>query len=198
MILTSVKPQFGAVPPPADLDCRKRSLFEHYWRLLADTPFLRLLPNSVILSPPPPPPSWCCSPRGRLQPRSLQVSRTRDAGVAGAVHLPAAVGGADHPALPDDGAAGAVEHAHELVLAHTTFALPYALWLLRSFMEGHPGGSGKRGAGRRRLAHGRIPRRDPAAAAAGHHLDRAVHLHPVVERIPLRTGAGELRQRSGR
>ncbi|WP_439524947.1 carbohydrate ABC transporter permease, partial [Marivita sp.] len=25
-----------------------------------------------------------------------------------------------------------------LILAHTTFALPYALWLLRSFMEGVP------------------------------------------------------------
>ena len=57
---------------------------------------------------------------------------------AGAVHLSAALGRADHPALSDDGEARPRQHAASLVIAYTTFALPYALWLLRSFMAGMP------------------------------------------------------------
>ena len=47
------------------------------------------------------------------------------------------------------------EHAVQPdVIAYTTFALPYALWLLRSFMAGHTARSRGGGAGRRRIAHG--------------------------------------------
>ena len=63
---------------------------------------------------------------------------------------------------------------------------------------GDSAGSGGRGAGRRRLAHGSLRRRHPAAGAARHHLDRAVHLHPGLERIPLRAGAGEQRHGAAR
>ena len=111
------------------------------------------------------------------------------------VHLPAAVGRADHPALSDDGEGrDSPTRSSAWSIAYTTFALPYALWLLRSFMAGIPEDLECGRAGRRRQPHGRLRRRDPAAGAARHHLDRALHLHPGLERISLCAGAGEHRR----
>ena len=73
------------------------------------------------------PTAWCGS-----------VSRARKPRLPGAVHLPAAVGRADHPALSADGELGLSNTLFSLVIAYTTFALPYALWLLRSFMAAIP------------------------------------------------------------
>ena len=75
----------------------------------------------------------------RLQPGALHLSRARAAGAAGAVHLSAAVGRADHAALPADGARSASPTRCSAWSSPTRPSrCPIALWLLRSFMAGIP------------------------------------------------------------
>jgi len=137
MILTSIKPQTELFRIPATF-WPGAITFEHYQTLIEETPFLTYFRNSVILS-------------------SSTTLIVITVAVAGAYSLTRfAYPGRERLAilvlftylLPSVVLVlplylamvkvGIANSLFSLVVAYTTFALPYALWLLRSFMAGMP------------------------------------------------------------
>lgn len=137
MIITSIKPQSELfLIPPALLP--EEITFEHYRRLLTETPFLTYLGNSVILAAGT---TALVIVVATLGAHSLvRFSYPGREGLAGAVLftylLPSVV--LVIPVYFLMVSVGLVNSLLSLVIAYTTFALPYALWLLRSFMSAIP------------------------------------------------------------
>ncbi|KAA9008806.1 carbohydrate ABC transporter permease [Histidinibacterium aquaticum] len=137
MIITSLKPQseLFRIPPtwiPESIT------FEHYWRLLSETPFLRYFRNSVVLAVST---TVFVVILGTLGAYSLvrftyRGRETMAMLVLFTYLLPSVV--LIIPLYLMIASLGLSNSLFGLILAHTTFALPYALWLLRSFMEGIP------------------------------------------------------------
>ncbi|HKK96721.1 carbohydrate ABC transporter permease [Marivita sp.] len=137
MIITSVKPQteLFRIPPtwfPETIT------FEHYWRLLTETPFLTYFRNSVVLATTT---TIFVVALGTLGAYSLVRFKYRGRETLAMLVLftyllPSVV--LIIPLYLMMVAIGLSNTLVSLILAHTTFALPYALWLLRSFMEGVP------------------------------------------------------------
>ena len=137
MILTSLKPQHELfmIPPgfwPEEIT------FEHYKRLLDETPFLKYMRNSTVLAFST---TVIVIVVATLGAHSLTRFKYpgREA-LARAVLftylLPSVV--LIIPLYFLMIGAGLGNTLASLVIAYTTFALPYALWLLRSFMAGIP------------------------------------------------------------
>ncbi len=137
MITTSIKPQSELfLIPPAFFP--EEVTFEHYRRLLTETPFLTYLRNSVILAGGT---TVLVIVVATLGAHSLvRFSYPGRETIAGAVLftylLPSVV--LVIPLYFLMAALGLVNSLFSLVIAYTTFALPYALWLLRSFMSAIP------------------------------------------------------------
>lgn len=137
MILTSLKPQSELfIIPPAFLP--DEVTFEHYRRLLTETPFLTYLRNSTVLATAT---TVIVVIIATLGAHSL--TRFKYPGrefLARAVLftylLPSVV--LILPLYFLMIKVGLGNTLASLVIAYTTFALPYALWLLRSFMAGIP------------------------------------------------------------
>lgn len=137
MLLTAVKPQSELFRiPPTFLP--QRITFEHYARLLSDTPFLTYFGNSVILATAT---TILVIAVGTLGAHSLVRFRYRGREqlatlVLFTYLLPSVV--LIIPLYLLMVKLGIANTLFSLVLAYTTFSLPYALWLLRSFMAGIP------------------------------------------------------------
>ena len=137
MIITSLKPQSELFSiPPALLP--EEVTFEHYRRLIMETAFLTYLRNSVILAGGT---TALVIVVATLGAHSLvRFSYRGRAGLASAVLftylLPSVVLVIPVYFLMVN--LGLVNSLLSLVIAYTTFALPYALWLLRSFMAAIP------------------------------------------------------------
>jgi multiple sugar transport system permease protein len=137
MILTSVKPQTELFRiPPTWLP--ETVTFEHYWRLLSETPFLTYFRNSVVLATST---TVFVVALGTLGAYSLVRFRYRGRETLAVLVLftyllPSVV--LIIPLYLMMVGIGLSNTLVSLILAHTTFALPYALWLLRSFMDGIP------------------------------------------------------------
>ena len=137
MIITSLKPQteLFRIPPtwwPETIT------FEHYWRLLTETPFLTYFRNSVVLATST---TIFVVVLGTVGAYSLvrfsyRGRETLAMLVLFTYLLPSVV--LIIPLYLMMVELGLSNTLTSLILAHTTFALPYALWLLRSFMEGVP------------------------------------------------------------
>lgn len=137
MILTSLKPQseLFLIPPTIFPD---GITFEHYKRLLVETPFLTYMKNSL----------WLAGATtavviviGTLGAHSLvrfsYPGRERLARLVLFTYLlPSVV--LIIPLYLLMIQVGLANTLTSLVIAYTTFALPYALWLLRSFMAAIP------------------------------------------------------------
>ena len=137
MIITSVKPQseLFRIPPTW---VPETVTFEHYWRLLTETPFLTYFRNSVVLATTT---TIFVVSLGTLGAYSLVRFKFRGRETLATLVLftyllPSVV--LIIPLYLMMVAIGLSNTLMSLILAHTTFALPYALWLLRSFMEGIP------------------------------------------------------------
>ncbi len=137
MVLTSLKPQSELFTiPPGFLP--REVTFEHYRILLTDTPFLRYFVNSAILATST---TLLVVTVGALGAYSLVRFRYRGREtLAGLVLftylLPSVV--LIIPLYLMMVKIGLSNTLASLVIAYTTFSLPYALWLLRSFMAGIP------------------------------------------------------------
>ncbi|RVT81507.1 carbohydrate ABC transporter permease [Rhodobacteraceae bacterium CCMM004] len=137
MVLTSLKPQTELFRiPPTWLP--QSVTFEHYWRLLTETPFLIYFRNSVVLATAT---TLFVVTLGTVGAYSLVRFRYRGRETLALLVLftyllPSVV--LIIPLYLAMVWLGLSNTLMSLVLAHTTFALPYALWLLRSFMEGVP------------------------------------------------------------
>jgi multiple sugar transport system permease protein len=137
MVITSVKPQTELFRiPPTWLP--ETVTFEHYWRLLTETPFLTYFRNSVVLATTT---TIFVVALGTLGAYSLVRFKYRGRETLAMLVLftyllPSVV--LIIPLYLMMVAIGLSNTLVSLILAHTTFALPYALWLLRSFMEGIP------------------------------------------------------------
>jgi multiple sugar transport system permease protein len=137
MITTSIKPQSELfLIPPAFFP--EEVTFEHYRRLLTETPFLTYLRNSVILAGGT---TVLVIVVATLGAHSLvRFSYPGRETIAGAVLftylLPSVV--LVIPLYFLMAALGLVNSLFSLVIAYTSFALPFALWLLRSFMSAIP------------------------------------------------------------
>ncbi|WP_174803146.1 carbohydrate ABC transporter permease [Martelella limonii] len=137
MVLTSIKPQseLFRIPPQFLPD---HVTFEHYMILLRETPFLRYFRNSMILATST---TALVIVVGALGAYSLVRFRYRGREtLAGLVLftylLPSVV--LLIPLYLMMVKIGLANSLPSLVIAYTTFSLPYALWLLRSFMAGIP------------------------------------------------------------
>ncbi len=137
MIVTSVKPQteLFRIPPTW---IPETITFEHYWRLLSETQFLLYFRNSVILATTT---TAFVVTLGTIGAYSLVRFKYRGRETLAMLVLftyllPSVV--LIIPLYLMMVQIGLSNTLTSLVLAHTTFALPYALWLLRSFMEGVP------------------------------------------------------------
>jgi multiple sugar transport system permease protein len=137
MLVTSVKPGFELFRRPPTI-LPEIWTFEHYWTLLAETNFLIYFRNSVILS----------------LSTTLLVVTVATLGAFSLVRfkyrgreslaflvlftylLPSVV--LIIPLYLLLVQLGVSNTIFSLVIAYTTFALPYGLWLLRSFMAGIP------------------------------------------------------------
>jgi multiple sugar transport system permease protein len=137
MVLTSIKPQSELFHiPPSFLP--QEVTFEHYRRLLEDTPFLKYFRNSVILATAT---TVLVIAVGTLGAFSLVRFRYRGRErlallVLATYLLPSVVLIIPLYLLMVE--IGVANSLASLVIAYTTFALPYALWLLRSFMASVP------------------------------------------------------------
>lgn len=137
MIVTSVKPQteLFSIPPtflPGEIT------FEHYDRLLSDTPFAQYFGNSMILALST---TLLVVTLATLGAYSLVRFKYRGREtlaflVLFTYLLPSVV--LIIPLYLLMVSIGLSNTILSLVIAYTTFALPYALWLLRSFMAGVP------------------------------------------------------------
>jgi multiple sugar transport system permease protein len=137
MILTSVKPQFELFRiPPTILP--ETVTFEHYWRLLTETEFLIYMRNSIIIASGT---TVLVIVLATLGAHSLvrfsYPGRERLAQLVLFTYLlPSVV--LIIPLYLLMVWLGIANTILSLVIAYTTFSLPYALWLLRSFMAAIP------------------------------------------------------------
>jgi multiple sugar transport system permease protein len=137
MILTSVKPQTELFKIPPTLLPQTVTL-EHFTRLLYETPFLRYFRNSIILATAT---TLLVVAVGTMGAHSLvrfsYPGREKFALLVLFTYLlPSVV--LIIPLYLLMVTLGIANTLTSLVIAYTTFALPYALWLLRSFMLGIP------------------------------------------------------------
>ncbi|NCG32642.1 MAG: ABC transporter permease subunit [Proteobacteria bacterium] len=137
MIVTSVKPQSELFSIPPTL-MPETVTFEHYWRLLTDTPFLQYFRNSMILAVTT---TVVVVVLGTLGAYSLVRFKYRGRETLATLVLftylmPSVV--LVIPLYLMMAKLGLANTLASLVIAYTTFALPYALWLLRSFMSSIP------------------------------------------------------------
>ena len=137
MVVTSVKPSFELFRRPPTI-LPETVTFEHYWKLLTETPFLLYFRNSVILATAT---TAVVVALGTLGAYSLVRFRYRGREtlaflVLFTYLLPSVV--LIIPLYLFMVKLGLANTIASLVIAYTTFALPYALWLLRSFMAGIP------------------------------------------------------------
>ena len=137
MIVTSLKPGFELFRRPPTM-LPETVTFEHYWRLLSETPFLLYFRNSVILASAT---TFVVVLIGTIGAYSLVRFRYRGREslaflVLFTYLLPSVV--LIIPLYLFMVKLGLSNTITSLVIAYTTFALPYALWLLRSFMAGIP------------------------------------------------------------
>ena len=137
MIVTSIKPQteLFRIPPTF---WPETTTFVHYWRLLVETPFLLYMRNSLIVSIGT---TILVISVATLGAHSLVRFRYRGReflaqAVLFTYLLPSVV--LIIPLYLLMVWIGVANTLFSLVIAYTTFALPYALWLLRSFMAGIP------------------------------------------------------------
>lgn len=137
MVVTSLKPQFELFRRPPTM-LPETVTFEHYIRLLRDTPFLTYFRNSVLLST-----ATTVIVVGIATLGAYALVRFRFRGretlaflVLFTYLLPSVV--LIIPLYLMLVSLGLSNTIFSLVIAYTTFALPYALWLLRSFMAGIP------------------------------------------------------------
>lgn len=137
MLLTSIKPQSELFVFPIKL-LPEHVTFEHYERLLEDTPFLSYFWNSVVLSV-----ATTVVVMGVATLGGYSLARFKYRGretIAIAVLctylMPSVV--LIIPLYLMMVKLGLENTLTSLVISYTTFALPYALWLLRSFMAGIP------------------------------------------------------------
>jgi len=137
MVVTSVKPQaeLFRIPPSFLPDA---ITFEHYWRLLAETPFLTYFRNSLVLAVSTTVLVIVVATLGAysLVRFSYPGRETLAQLVLFTYLLPSVV--LIIPLYLMMVSVGLANTIASLVVAYTTFALPYALWLLRSFMAGIP------------------------------------------------------------
>ena len=137
MVVTSVKPQaeLFRIPPSFLPDA---ITFEHYWRLLAETPFLTYFRNSIVLAVSTTAVVIVVATLGAysLVRFSYPGRETLAQLVLFTYLLPSVV--LIIPLYLMMVSVGLANTIASLVIAYTTFALPYALWLLRSFMAGIP------------------------------------------------------------
>jgi multiple sugar transport system permease protein len=137
MVLTSIKPQSELFRiPPTFLP--QSITFEHYWRLLIETPFLLYFRNSMVLAFSTTVVVIVIATLGayslvRYRYRGRETLATL---VLFTYLLPSVV--LIIPLYLMMVRRGLANKIVSLVIAYTTFALPYALWLLRSFMAGIP------------------------------------------------------------
>ncbi|HIF23605.1 MAG TPA: carbohydrate ABC transporter permease [Gemmatimonadetes bacterium] len=137
MIVTSVKPQSELFSIPPTL-VPETITFEHYRRLLTDTPFLQYFRNSMILAVTT---TVVVVVLGTLGAYSLVRFKYRGRETLATLVLftylmPSVV--LVIPLYLMMAKLGLANTLASLVIAYTTFALPYALWLLRSFMSSIP------------------------------------------------------------
>jgi multiple sugar transport system permease protein len=137
MVITSVKPQFELFRIPPTF-WPEQITFEHYARLLWETPFLLYMRNSLMLSTAT---TLLVVTVATLGAHSLVRFRYRGRErlaqlVLFTYLLPSVV--LILPLYLMMVWIGVANSLLSLVIAYTTFALPYALWLLRSFMQGIP------------------------------------------------------------
>jgi multiple sugar transport system permease protein len=137
MVVTSVKPQSELFRiPPSFLP--ETVTFEHYRRLLVATPFLTYFRNSVVLAVSTTALVIVVATLGAYSlVRFSYPGREKLAQLVLFTYLlPSVV--LIIPLYLLMVSAGLANTIASLVIAYTTFALPYALWLLRSFMAGIP------------------------------------------------------------
>jgi multiple sugar transport system permease protein len=137
MIVTSVKPQSELFSIPPTL-MPEAITFEHYRRLLTDSPFLQYFRNSMILAVTT---TVVVVVVGALGAYSLVRFKYRGRETLATLVLftylmPSVV--LVIPLYLMMAKLGLTNTLASLVIAYTTFALPYALWLLRSFMSSIP------------------------------------------------------------
>ncbi len=137
MVVTSLRPQSELFQIPPQV-IPEHITFEHYAKLLQETPFLRYFANSMILATAT---TIVVVVVGTLGAYSLvRFSYRGRETLAGLVLftylLPSVV--LIIPLYLLMVKIGLANTLASLVIAYTTFALPYALWLLRSFMAGIP------------------------------------------------------------
>ena len=137
MVLTSIKPQSELFRVPPSI-LPHRITFEHYAALLQKTPFLRYFANSMMLASATTALVILVGALGAYSLVRFQY-RGREA-LAGLVLftylLPSVV--LIIPLYLMMVKIGLANSLTSLVIAYTTFSLPYALWRLRSFMPGIP------------------------------------------------------------
>lgn len=137
MVLTSIKPQNELFKiPPSILP--QHMTFEHYAILLQKTPFLRYFANSMILATATTVLVIVVAALGAYSlVRFKYRGRETLAGMVLFTYLlPSVV--LLIPLYLMMVKIGISNTLASLVVAYTTFSLPYALWLLRSFMAGIP------------------------------------------------------------
>lgn len=137
MVVTSLKPQFELFRRPPTM-LPETVTFEHYSRLLTETPFLTYFGNSVILATSTTLVVITIATLGAysLVRFSYRGRETLAFLVLFTYLLPSVV--LIIPLYLLMVALGLANTLFSLVIAYTTFALPYGLWLLRSFMAGVP------------------------------------------------------------
>jgi multiple sugar transport system permease protein len=137
MVVTSLKPQSELFQRPPGLWPEDPTL-EHYWRLLTRTDFLVYFRNSVVLATAT---TLTVLVIATLGAYSLVRFRYRGREALAVLVLftyllPSVV--LILPLYLLVARLGLANTLMSLVIAYITFALPYALWLLRSFMAGIP------------------------------------------------------------
>jgi multiple sugar transport system permease protein len=137
MVITSVKPQFELFRIPPTF-WPQQVTFEHYWTLLDRTPFLLYMRNSLIVATVT---TILVVTVATLAAHSLvrfrYPGRERLAQLVLFTYLlPSVV--LLLPLYLMLVWIGVANTLMSLVIAYTTFSLPYAIWLLRSFMQGIP------------------------------------------------------------
>jgi multiple sugar transport system permease protein len=137
MVLTSIKPQSELFVYPIKL-LPEHVTFEHYARLLEDTPFLSYFWNSVVLSVATTVVVMAVATLGgySLARFRFRGRETIAIAVLCTYLMPSVV--LIIPLYLMMVKLGLENTLTSLVISYTTFALPYALWLLRSFMAGIP------------------------------------------------------------
>lgn len=137
MLVTSVKPQTELFTTPPSL-IPEAITFEHYRRLLTETPFPQYFANSLVIAISTTVLVVSVSVLGAysLVRFAYRGRETLASLVLFTYLLPSVV--LISPLYLMLVGIGLANTLPSLVIAYTTFALPYALWLLRSFMAGIP------------------------------------------------------------